>query len=66
MTTVELRALIAEGKVKEHHKASRRGYVSRKSEGYVESYKGVFGTGYILVTPRFDTTRYVDITYFIA
>lgn len=48
-----------------HHTASRRGYVSRKSEGKIESYNGRFGVGYILVTPRYDTTQYVNITYYI-
>lgn len=48
-----------------HHTASRRGYISRKGEGRVESYNGKFGKGYILVTPRYDTTSYVNITYYI-
>lgn len=48
-----------------HHSTSRRGYLSRKSDGSVERYKGRFGEGYVLVTPRYDTTQYVDITYYI-
>lgn len=48
-----------------HHYASRRGYESRKSEGHVEPYEGRFGKGYILVTPRWDTTSYVWIEYYI-
>lgn len=51
---------------KRHHTASRRGYVSRKSSGHVEAYSGRFGRGYIVITPRYDTTRYVNITYYIA
>ena len=31
--------------IKLHHIASRRGYISRKSAGKVESYKGKFGDG---------------------
>lgn len=50
--------------MKLHHTASRRGYESRKTEGHVEEYKGRFGTGYIVVTPRFDTTQYVNIEYY--
>lgn len=50
---------------KYHHTGSRRGYESRKSDGHLERYKGVFGEGYIIVTPRFDTTRYVDLQYYI-
>lgn len=49
-----------------HHTASRRGYESRKGEGHVEPYNGKYGNGYILVTPRYDTTNYVYITYYIA
>lgn len=47
------------------HTASRRGYLSRQSSGTVERYKGRYGEGYILVTPRRDTTLYVGITYYI-
>lgn len=49
-----------------HHTASRRGYESRKSQGRVEPYNGKYGNGYILITPRYDTTRYVSVTYYIA
>lgn len=48
-----------------HHIASRRGYESRKGEGHAEPYTGRFGTGYIWVSPRYDTTQYVTITYFV-
>lgn len=49
-----------------HHTASRRGYESRKGNGHIENYTGRFGTGYIVVTPRWDTTQYVDIAYYVA
>lgn len=49
----------------EHHTASRLGYCSRKISGYAEPYKGKFGKGYIWVSPRFDTTRFCNITYFV-
>ena len=49
-----------------HHTASRRGYESRKSSGHLEQYSGRFGEGFILVTPRYDTTQYVNIAYYIA
>ena len=48
-----------------HHRASRRGYLSRKCEGTVEPYKGRFGKGYIIVTPRWDSTQYVNIDYYV-
>ena len=48
-----------------HHTASRRGYVSRRTEGKVEQYEGRFGKGYIIVLPRWDTTQYVTLKYYI-
>lgn len=48
-----------------HHTASRRGYESRKGGGHIEPYSGKFGEGFILVTPRWDTTRRVNVTYYI-
>lgn len=52
--------------MKLHHIGSRRGYESRKGEGHVEEYSGRFGTGYIIVTPRWDTTQYVNVEYYIG
>lgn len=52
-------------KFKYHHTALRRGYESRKSEGHVESYEGRFGKGFVAVTPRWDTTSYVNVSYYI-
>ena len=49
-----------------HHTATRRGYESRKGDGHVEEYNGRFGKGYIAITPRWDTTCYVYVTYYIA
>lgn len=51
--------------LKFHHRASRRGYISRKGEGYIEEYEGRFGKGYIWVRPRFDTTQYVTVEYYL-
>lgn len=62
MTATELRT---NSNYKLHHTASRRGYLSRKCDGKVEPYNGRFGKGFIQVTPRFDTTQYVDISYYI-
>lgn len=52
--------------MKLHHIASRRGYISRKSAGEVETYKGKFGEGYIILRPRIDTTNYIYVEYYIA
>lgn len=48
-----------------HHIASRRGYKSRRGEGHVEAYNGRFGKGYIAVLPRWDTSMYVWLKYYI-
>lgn len=48
-----------------HHTAAARGYVSRKCPGIIKPYSGNFGTGYIVQRPRYDTTRYIYIDYYI-
>ncbi len=48
-----------------HHSAHRKGYESRRGNGHVERYAGKFGKGFVLVTPNWDSTRYVNITYYI-
>lgn len=65
-TREQLAAMVAAGQLIEHHTANRRGYVSRKGSGIVEPYAGRFGAGYVLVSPRWDTTQYVDVTYYVA
>ena len=48
-----------------HHTGSRRGYVSRKGDGIVEPYSGRFGEGYRIISPRWDTTMFVNVEYYI-
>lgn len=48
-----------------HHTASYRGYVSRVNGPIVEPYRGKFGEGYVVRSPRWDTTTYAYITYYI-
>ena len=62
---IEIKDLVKRGELKEHHTASKRGYISRKSDGVVDNYTGKFGEGYTISTPRFDTTQYVDVTYYV-
>jgi hypothetical protein len=62
MTFAQLRADPA---YRYHHAASRRGYVSRRGNGVVKPYKGRFGEGYIVLLPRWDTTSYVHVVYYI-
>lgn len=47
------------------HHAWARGYISRKSDGYLEEYSGRYGEGYILHEPSWGSTIYHEITYFI-
>lgn len=51
-----------------HHKAARRGYVSRKAdidELRATPYAGQYGEGYTVLCPRFDTSQYVWIEYWV-
>ena len=48
-----------------HHSALKRGDMSRKIEGVVSYYNGRFGEGYIIEKPRYDTTQYHTIQYFV-
>lgn len=49
-----------------HHTATMRGYTSRKTPGLeVCKYNGRFGVGYIVIRPRYDTSRYVYIDYML-
>lgn len=64
----ELSNLLHEGKIKEHHTALIRGYVSRRQK--VEDitatpYKGRYGAGYIIDYPNYESTRYSLRTYYI-
>ena len=66
MTVEMLKMMVASGELVLHHGASRRGYESRKvPEGHVEPYSGKFGKGFVHVTPRWDTTQYVNLTYYV-
>ena len=62
MTIAELKA---NAEYKYDHTGSRHGYESRKGEGRIEEYHGRFGDGYIHVRPRWDTSKYVYIDYYI-
>lgn len=59
MNTNEITWDYLENNYKKLHTASRRGYESRKPVN------GCYGEGYIWVSPRWDTTSYVNITYFV-
>lgn len=48
-----------------HHYALKRGYISRKIVGILKPYNGRFGEGYVIEKPRFDTTQYHVVQYFV-
>lgn len=49
-----------------HHESSCRGYVSRRHDGCkVQDYEGRFGEGYKLLRPRYDSTQYCWVEYWI-
>lgn len=50
-----------------HHAACAGGYVSRVKDAELsfEVYDGRFGRGYRLHLPRFDSTRYHTVVYYI-
>lgn len=60
-----IRDMAAAGMLTKHHTASCLGYESRKGDGTVHRYKGRFGSGWKLLSPRHDTTRFVDVTYYV-
>ena len=64
-TVVDIMNMRLSGSLKVHHKAACQGYVSRKSAGRVLEYRGRFGVGYVIDTPRHDTTRYIHRTYYV-
>lgn len=53
-----------------HHSATAPGYVSRKADengntGYVEPYCGRYGRGYRYHYPKWDSTQYHGVDYWI-
>lgn len=62
---MELYKIISGQRYKLHHTATAKGYISRKVPEVLEEYTGRFGTGYIVHYPRFDTTNYHYVVYYI-
>ena len=61
-----IKQLVDDGRLAFHHTAAGLGYVSRRSDGYIHPYKGRFGKGVVVYRPRWDTTRYFWVDYYIA
>ena len=49
-----------------HHTATAKGYMSRKVLEKLEEYKGRYGIGYKVHRPRFDTTNYHYVDYYVG
>ena len=65
MDNARIKKLIDGGILVFHHMAWGRGYVSRRSSGYVEKYNGRFGIGVKLHSPCFYSTVYHYVDYYI-
>ena len=65
LTIDDIREMVKNGTLREHHTALARGYISRKSAGVVGKYSGKFGDGYTISYPRHDTTQYHTVVYYI-
>lgn len=54
---------------KYHHESTAKGYVSRKSHAgggvLAYPYEGRFGKGYVVFSPRYDTTNYCFVRYYL-
>lgn len=50
---------------KYHHIVTMQKYIIRKIEGIVEEYDGRFVVGYKVMRPRWDTTRFCYVDYYI-
>ena len=48
-----------------HHTATAAGYISRRLARVIEPYNGRFGRGFVARYPRYDTTRYHTVEYYI-
>lgn len=65
-TPAELKALADNGKLVKSHTSLHRGYVSRKGDGIIRPYSGRFGSGWLHLHPSQESTRYHQVTYYIA
>ena len=64
----QLSEMLNEGTLYVHHSAYFSGYVSRtrkEEEIIAYPYKGHFGTGYIVDSPNWNSTRFSYRTYYI-
>lgn len=65
MTLYELGRKIERAGYKYSHTSTLSGYVSRKKEFEVNPYVGRFGIGVKVLSPRYDSSRYIWCSYYI-
>lgn len=65
MTLYELDRYLENTGYKYCHTSTLSGYVSRKKEFEVKPYVGRFGIGVKVLSPRYDSSRYVWCSYYI-
>lgn len=56
------KALKAEG-YKLQKTSLARGYISRRTAGSLEPYKGIYGEGYKWLLPNYNSNRYMTVEY---
>lgn len=69
ITLTQFDAMCNNRGLKYHHSATVRGYISRKTPVdvmHVQEYSGKFGNGIKVFYPRYDTTQFVTVDYYIA
>ena len=62
----EVMAAVAAGQLRAVRTSMWRGYVSRKGKvSAAHPYKGVYGVGYCVYRPNWESTRYSFVTYYV-
>jgi hypothetical protein len=65
-TLNEIESAVMDGKLKAVRTSMWRGYVSRKGKvSAAHPYKGVYGVGYCVYRPNWESTRYSFVTYYV-
>jgi hypothetical protein len=65
-TINEIDAAVAAGQLKVARTSMWRGYISRKGKVTdAHPYKGVYGIGYCVYRPNWESTRYSYVTYYV-
>ena len=65
MEIENIQLAVQAGSLKTVKTAMYRGYVSRKTNGHVSTYKGKYGSGFCVYRPNWGSTRYSYVTYYV-